>query len=195
MKRKALLTSILLLGIIISFSLCLTTDAKNPEDPEDPKDPSDDDGEDFAKDLAYVSIGLFATSAVTISIYFTNKYSRKLLKGEGKPQEVKKRITKTFLKIRKPLSYIHYIVGFGALTVLFIHGIYLSTKDETLVAIGWVTASIYIYYVVSGMIIWLKIKPIWNYKKAIRIMNKIHRSFILFASIVIIHIIHVILAD
>ncbi|MHA2309492.1 MAG: hypothetical protein ACXABJ_09465, partial [Candidatus Heimdallarchaeaceae archaeon] len=75
------------------------------------------------------------------------------------------------------------------------HGIYLSTKDETLVAIGWVTAAFYIFYVLSGIIIWLKIKPFWNFKKAMKIMNKIHRSVILFSSIVIIHIIHVILAD
>ena len=187
--RKMLFGSILILVLIASFSQIQFTFAQEDEEEEE-----DEDG-DFAKDIAFASIGLFVASGITIIIYFTNKYSKKLLRGEGKPQETREWISKSYRKIRKPLNYLHYLVGFGALTVLFIHGIYLSNKDETLVAIGWVTAAFYIFYVISGVIIWSKIKPFWNYTKAMKILNKIHRSIILFISIVIIHIVHVLLAD
>jgi hypothetical protein len=191
--RKTLLGALFILILVISISQIQSTYAQ--EDEEDEEDEEDDD-EDFAKDLGYVSIGLFVVSGITIIIYFTNKYSRRLLKGEeAKTQETRDWISKNFRKIRKPLNYIHYLVGFGALTVLLIHGIYLSAKDEALVVIGWITTAFYSFYVLSGLIIWLKIKPFWNFKKAMKIMNKIHRSFILFIGIVVIHIIHVIMAD
>jgi len=180
-KRIILISSIIFV-FIISFSICLTTYAK-------PDDKGDDD-EDFAKDLAYVSVGLFAATGVTIIIYQSYKYSRKLLKDEGKSKELKDNIRNFYLKIRKPLNYIHYLVGFGALTVLLIHGIVLSNKDETMVIIGWITAAVYIFYIISGTIIWLKIKLFWNSKKFIRILNKIHRSMILIIGIVVIHIVH-----
>ncbi len=186
--KKILIGTVLILILIISFSQIQFTYAQEDEE--------DDDDEDFTKDIAYVSIGLFVVSGLTIIIYFTNKYSRRLFKGEEvKAHEKRDWISRTYRKIRKPLNWIHYFAGFGALTVLFIHGIYLSGKDETLVAIGWVTAAFYIFYVLSGLIIWMKIKPFWNYKKVIKILNKIHQSFILFSGIVIIHIVHVLLAD
>jgi hypothetical protein len=189
--KKLILTSVIILFVFISVSQIQTSIANG----DNGEDEEDDEDEDFTKDFAYASIGLFVVSGITIIIYFTNRFSRKLLKREGKPQETKEWISSTFRKIRKSLNYIHYLVGFGALTVLFIHGIYLSGKDESLVAIGWVTAAFYIFYVISGLVIWLKIKPFWNFKNAMKILNKIHRSVLLFSVIILIHIIHVIIAD
>jgi len=185
-KKRILISTGIVFILVISFGFSFTTTA-------DDDDKGDDD--DFAKDLAYVSIGLFVATAVTISVYMTNKYSRRFLGDEGKSKETKDKISQIFRKIRKPLNYIHYIVGFAALTTLLIHGIRLSNKDEKLVAIGWITTAVYIFYVLSGLVIWLKIKPFWNSKKTVRILNKIHRSLILFVGIVILHLIHVVMAD
>ena len=188
-KLYATIGLVFFLICIISFSNPSLADDDNGEEENN----GDDD--DFAKDIAYVSISLFVASAVTISIYMTNKYSRRFLGDEGKAKETKDKISQVYRKIRKPLNYIHYVVGFAALTTLLIHGIRFSDKDEKLVAIGWVTTVIYIFYVLSGLIIWLKIKPFWRSKKTIRILGKIHRSLIFFIGIVVLHLIHVIMAD
>ena len=190
-KKRILISIGIAFILVVSVGFSFTSSADDDDKGDDDK--GDDD--DFAKDLAYVSIGLFVATAVTISVYMTNKYSRRFLGDEGKSKETKDKISQIFRKIRKPLNYIHYIVGFAALTTLLIHGIRFSNKDEKLVAIGWITTAVYIFYVLSGLVIWLKIKPFWNSKKTVRILNKIHRSLILFVGIVILHLIHVVIAD
>ena len=185
-KKRILISTGIAFILVISIGFSFNSSAD---------DDNNGDDDDFVKDLAYVSIGLFVATAVTISVYMTNKYSRRFLGDEGKPKEVKEGIGQIYRKIRKPLNYIHYFVGFAALTTLLIHGIRFSNKDEKLVAIGWVTTAVYIFYILSGLVIWLKIRPIWNSKITIRIINKIHRSFILFIGIVVLHLIHVVMAD
>ncbi|NHJ33734.1 MAG: hypothetical protein FK732_12810 [Asgard group archaeon] len=193
-KSKMLKKMLMSMGVtffliyLVSFSL---TSVAN----DDNGDENGDDDDDRGKNIAYVSIGFFVATAVTNSIYMTNKYARRFLGDEGKSKETKDKISQIYRKIRKPLNYIHYVVGFAALTTLLIHGIKFSNKDEKLVAIGWVTTVVYIFYVLSGLVIWLRIKPIWNSKKTIRVLNKIHKSLILFIGIIVLHIIHVIMAD
>lgn len=190
LKKKVLYSviSFLIFVYLIGFSSIILANDDNGEEDENGDD-------DYAKDIAYVSIGMFVATAVTISIYMTNKYSRKFLGEEGRAKETKDWISQVFRKIRKPLNYIHYFVGFAALITLLIHGIKLSERGEMLVAIGWITTVAYIFYVLSGLVIGLKIKPIWNSKKTMRILNKLHRSLIFFIGIVVLHLIHVIIAD
>ena len=188
-KKLQVATGVVFIIIFIfCFSSITLADDDNGEEDENRDD-------DFAKDIAYVSVGLFVATAVTILIYMTNKYSRRFLGEEGRAKETKDWISQAFRKIRKPLNYSHYFVGFAALTTLLIHGIRLSERGEKLVAIGWITTVVYIFYVLSGLVIWLKIKPFWNSKKMIRILNKLHRSLIFFVIIVILHLIHVIMAN
>ena len=158
-------------------------------------DDDDEDDDDFGKDLGNVAIGLFAFSTVNIIALYIFRISRKLLGEDEKNLERKKKITNIYQKIRKPLKYIHYVSGLAAVTVLLIHGINLSSSDDFGIIIGWVTAGVYLLYVLTGLLIWLKVKPFWSSNKAKKILNKFHRSLILFLGVIIVHIVHVVVVD
>ncbi|MGC9781601.1 MAG: hypothetical protein HZR80_20345 [Candidatus Heimdallarchaeota archaeon] len=71
----------------------------------------------------------------------------------------------------------------------------MLTKDDAEAVIGWVTAGAYIFYIVTGIILWFKIKPIWVRKKLRKTILYIHRSLLIFVIIIAIHITHLAIAD
>ena len=156
---------------------------------------AEEDGADFAKDLGIVAIALFIISVINVGILYLYRLSRKFITEKSSVSGIKETTRDFYLKTRKPLNFIHYFIGLAAVTVLVIHGIKLTQKDDETVILGWITAGVYIFYILTGLILKLKIKPIWNSKKIVRILNKIHRSMIFFFGIIITHIVHVLIAD
>lgn len=163
-------------------------------DDEDEEDEDDDEFEDLSENLAWASVGLFAISSMYVFFYQTFRITRKF-SDEGSMSDFKNSYRTFFLKIRKPLLYIHYITGLAALVTLLIHGILLTNGDDEPIAVGWATAAIYIVYILTGIILWLKVKPFWSWKKVRKALIYIHRSLFLFAIVIIIHIVHVAIAD
>ena len=184
----------LLLGLVVLIVVLLITtssvSAKDEEDEED--DDDDDDDEDLSKSLGWASVGLFAVSSIFIAFDQTYRLTRRLSK-EGKQGERRKTITNIYLKVRKPLLYTHYFAGFAALVVLLIHGVML-TKDDTEAIIGWVTAGVYIFYIFTGILLWFKIISSKRRPKLRKAVLWIHRSLLIFAIIIAIHIIHLAIA-
>ncbi len=115
--------------------------------------------------------------------------------NEGKAGKTKKTISSIYRKIRKPLKYIHYGSEAIAFVLLLIHGIGMTKSDDIGIIIGWVTASVYISYALTGLIIWFRLKPVWSSKSAKKVLNRYHRSLILLLVVVVIHIIHIVLVD
>ena len=183
-KRKIFINSFI---FILFFTSILLVNANGEEE--------DEDGDDFAKDLGIVAIALFVASVVNVGILYLYKLSRKFITEESSAYGINEATRNFYLKTRKPLNFIHYFIGLAAVTVLFIHGIKLTQKDDETVILGWITAGVYIFYILTGLILKLKIKPIWNSKKIVRILSKIHRSMILFIGIILTHIVHVLIAD
>jgi len=180
-KKKLLYISFILISVLLVSSLAIADE--------------DEDNDDFAKNLGYIAIGLFVISVINIGILYVYRFSRKFFKEVSELNGIKETTRNFYLKTRKPLNYVHYFVGLAAVSVLIIHGINLTLKNSETVIIGWIAAGVYIFYILTGLIIKLKIKPIWKSKKTIRILNKIHQSIILFISIIIIHIVHVLIVD
>jgi len=160
----------------------------------DDENEDDDDSKGISNSLAWASVGLFVISSIYILLYQTFRITRNF-SDEGNFSNLKNNYRIFFLKIRKPFLYIHYIAGFLALVTLLIHGILLTKGDEEPVAIGWATGAIYIFYILTGLILWLKVKPFWKWNKMRKSLMYIHRSLILFAIVIIIHIVHVAITD
>jgi hypothetical protein len=199
LKQKRLFSNpirlyfLLVLVVFITVLLITSSSVLADDDDEDEEDDEDDDDEDLASGLGWASVGLFAASSVYIAFYQFYRVTRRLSK-DGKQGETRKAITNVFLAVRKPLLYIHYFTGLAALVVLLIHGV-LLTKDDTEAAIGWVTAGVYIFYIFTGILLWLKIinpKRRPNIRKTVL---WVHRSLLIFAIIIAIHIVHLAIAD
>lgn len=183
-KKLLLLTSIF---ILIIFSSLFLTQVHADDDEED--------DDDFGKDLGPIAIGFFAFGTLNIIALYIFKGSRKLLGDEGKAGNTKKKISSIYQKIRKPLKYIHYASEGTAFVLFLIHGISLTRSDDIGIIIGWLTASVYITYALTGLIIWFRIKPVWSSKSAKKVLNRYHRSLIVLLLVVVIHIIHIVLVD
>jgi len=149
----------------------------------------DDDENDAANSLGWAAVGLLVVSTIYIVFYQSFKITRKI-SNEGKLSSFKDFVAKVFRAVRKPLLYIHYFSGLAALGVLIAHGILLS-RDSAASTIGWASAGIYIFYILTGLILWFKIITPKRTKKLWKVVLYVHRSLLLFAAILAIHIIHV----
>ncbi len=178
----------LLLGLVVLISILLISSSSVSAEDDD----EDDDDEDLSKSLGWAAVGLFAVSSFFIAVDQTYRLTRRLSK-EGKQGERRKAITNIYLKVRKPLLYTHYFAGLAALVVLLIHGVML-TKDDTEAVIGWVTAGVYIFYIFTGILLWFKIISAKRRPKFRKAVLWVHRSLLIFAIIIAIHIVHLAIA-
>ncbi|MFW9924693.1 MAG: hypothetical protein ACFFDW_15535 [Candidatus Thorarchaeota archaeon] len=181
-KKLLFIILILIIGLIVfQFSIANVS--------ADDEDEGDDDHEGISFDLGWAAVGLLVVSSVYVIFYQTFKLINRF-SDEGRFAEVKNNYGNFFRTIRKPLLYIHYLSGFSALVVLIIHGIILTDGEPSAVAIGWASGAIYIFYILTGILLWLRVKPFWSNKTIRKILYFLHRSLIVFGIIIILHIIH-----
>lgn len=180
---------LILFGFLLVIILLLISTTSIIADDDD----DDDEFEDVSKSLGWASVGLFAVSIIYIVFYQTFKLTRRI-SDESRLANFKTNYGSFFRRIQKPILYIHYISGLLALGVLLVHGI-LLTKDDTEAIIGWVTAGVYIFYILTGLVLWFKIIPPKRKPKFRKAVLYVHRSLLLFVIIIVIHIIHLTIAD
>ncbi|MHA1219442.1 MAG: hypothetical protein ACTSSN_03860 [Candidatus Heimdallarchaeaceae archaeon] len=183
----------LLFFSLLSISLILALSYTQAKD-------DDDDGigligDDLAKDIGTIAIGLFAAGMLNVIVLFVYKFTRKFLNDEGKTGKIKNFTRKVYLKTRKPLNYLHYLLTLAATTIIILHGIEFIQKEQEIGIFGWVAVAIFLFYIVTGAIIKLKIKPFWTSKRGRKILNKLHRSLLVLLAVIAVHIVHVLLAD
>jgi hypothetical protein len=188
-----LIRQLAIFGLVLVLVILLVSSTSIVADDDDDDDEDDDELEDISKSLGWASVGLFAVSIIYIVLYQTFKLTRRI-SDESRLINFKTNYGTFFRKIRKPFLYIHYISGLLALGVLLVHGIIL-TKDDTEAVIGWVTAGVYIFYILTGLVLWFKIIPPKRKPKFWKAVLYIHRSLLLFVIIIVIHIIHLAIAD
>ncbi|MHA1507400.1 MAG: hypothetical protein ACTSO6_01705, partial [Promethearchaeota archaeon] len=75
------------------------------------EDEDDDDFKDRAKNLGVAALGLFSASIIYVFFYQTFINSKKILPKNDKFEERRAKIQKTFLKVKKPLSLLHFFAG------------------------------------------------------------------------------------
>ncbi|MFW9948679.1 MAG: hypothetical protein ACFFKA_00965 [Candidatus Thorarchaeota archaeon] len=159
------------------------------------EDGGDDDYKDRAKNFGFVAIGLFSVSIIYVIFYQTFINSKKILPKNEKFEERRAKIQKTFLKVKKPLSLLHYFAGSTALILLLIHGTSLIGEGNIKAILGLTTASLYLFFVIMGITIKLVLKKLKRPKKLKRTLFKVHTNLIISVLIISIHIIHIAYGD
>jgi len=99
------------------------------------KDDDDDEGigligGDLAKDIGLIAIGLFAAGLINVLVLYIYKFTRKFLNDEGKTGKIKSVTRKVYLKTRKPLNYLHYLLPLAATTIIILHGVEFIKKEK-----------------------------------------------------------------
>jgi len=183
----------LLFFSLLSISLILAPSYTQAED-------DDDDGigligDDLAKDIGAIAIGLFAAGMLNVVVLFVYKFIRKFLNDEGRSGKIKNFTRKVYLKTRKPLNYLHYLLTLAATTIIILHGIEFIQKEQEIGIFGWVAVAIFLLFILTGAIIKLRIKPLWTSKRARKILKKLHGNPLIILAVIVVHIVHVLLAD
>ena len=159
------------------------------------EDEEDDDFKDRAKNLGMVALGLFSVSIIYVFFYQTFINSKKILPKNDKFEERRAKIQKTFLKVKKPLSLLHFFAGGTAIILLLIHGATLIVEGNIKAILGLTTASFYLFLGITGIIIKVVLKKLKKPKKLRRSLFKTHTNLILFILIISFHIAHIAYGD
>ena len=182
---------IVLVFVIFAFGLVCVSLTAVAED----EDEEDNDFKDRAKNLGVAALGLFSVSIVYVFFYQIFINSKKILPKNDKFDERRAKIQKTFLKVKKPLSLIHFFAGGTAIILLLIHGTTLIVEGNIKAILGLSTASLYITFGITGLIIKVVLKKFKKPKKLRRTLFKFHTSLIIFIIIISLHITHVAYGD
>ena len=156
------------------------------------EDGEDDDFKDRTKNLGVAALGLFSVSILYIFFYQTFINSKKILPKNDKFEERRVKIQKTFLKVKKPLSLLHFFAGGTAIILLVIHGATLIVKGNIKAILGLTTASFYLFLGTTGIIIKVILKKLKKPKKLRRTLFKTHTNLILFILIMMVMTIKII---
>jgi hypothetical protein len=159
------------------------------------EDEDDNDFKDRAKNLGVAALGLFSASIIYVFFYQTFINSKKILPKNDKFDERRAKIQKTFLKVKKPLSLLHFFAGGTAIILLVIHGTTLIVEGNIKAILGLTTASLYLAFGITGLIIKVVLKKIKRLKKLRKPLFKFHTSLIIFLIIISLHIAHVAYGD
>ncbi len=159
------------------------------------EDEDEDDFKDRAKNLGVAALGLFSVSIIYVFFYQTFINSKKILPKNDKFDERRAKIQKTFLKVKKPLSLLHFFAGGTAIILLIIHGATLIVEGNVKAILGLTTASLYLAFGITGLIIKVVLKKIKRLKKLRKSLFKFHTSLIIFLIIISLHIAHVAYGD
>ena len=181
--KIVLILMIFTLGVICVSSIAVAEDEE------------DNDFKDRAKNLGVAALGLFSASIIYVFFYQTFINSKKILPKNDKFDERRARIQKTFLKVKKPLSLLHFFAGGTAIILLLIHGTTLIVESNIKAILGLTTASLYLAFGITGLIIKVVLKKFKKPKKLRRTLFKFHTSLIIFIIIISLHIAHVAYGD
>lgn len=180
---------IVLVFVIFAFGLVCVSSTAVAEDEDD------DDLKDSAKNLGVAALGLFSASIIYVFFYQTFINSKKILPKNDKFDERRAKIQKIFLKVKKPLSLLHFFAGGTAIILLLIHGTTLIVEGNIKAILGLTTASLYLTFGITGLIIKVVRKKFKKPKKLRRTLFKFHTSLIIFIIIISFHIAHVAYGD
>jgi hypothetical protein len=154
---------------------------------------SDDNG--FAEDLGWAAVGLISIAILYIIFYQLFINSRKILPKNDKFEKRRDTIKKIYLKVKKPLSFVHYFATFTAIIILLIHGTFLVRNENEAVIPGLIAGVFYILFVSIGFLIKVVLKKPKKTVKLKRKLFKVHTSLIILVIIIALTITHIILAD
>jgi hypothetical protein len=155
----------------------------------------EDDMGDISRNLGWIALGLFSVALVYVFLYQLFIKSRKHVSKNKKPDERGDKIKKIYMKVKKPLSYLHYFATIIAVTILPLHGIpFLGNESEKLIP-GLMAGIIYLIYVSMGFFIKVVFrKPKKGMMKVRKFLFTTHTHLILLSIIGIITIVHIVIS-
>lgn len=147
----------------------------------------------IGKGLGYFTAGLLVIGFLYVLLTRSYILIRKYVNKKEYP-EVVTLAQLYYSQYRKPLFYIHVSINTVAIVFGTIHGLLVLVKNQLQAYVGWLAILIMIASSLSGFIMWLKIRPIWDSKDIRSMIRASHRQWILTFLLIFVLIIHVALS-
>ncbi len=147
----------------------------------------------IGKGLGYFTAGLLVIGFLYVLVTRSYVLIRKYINKEEYP-EIVKMSHEYYSQYRKPLFYIHVSINTVAIVFGTLHGLLVLIKNQIQAYLGWLAIIIMIASSLSGYIMWLKIRPIWDSKDIRSVIRASHRQWILSGLLIFVLLIHVALS-
>ncbi|MHA2276363.1 MAG: hypothetical protein ACXAC2_11370 [Candidatus Kariarchaeaceae archaeon] len=167
MRRTPILTLIFFFLLLIMLPVVV---ANGDEDDEE-------DESDIGKNLGVAAMGTLSIGLIYIIFRRSYVYSQKYLKDE-QHGDLKRALKRLYREFRSPLLLIHNAAMFIATLLGVIHGIIVGLGEDGIGISGWIAAGFMILLSSSGIVIWLRFRPIWNFRKQRRMIRFIHQQWL-----------------
>lgn len=152
-------------------------------------DEFDEGGEGgFAGALGSLAVFLLAVGFIYVVSRRSFVYSKYL---DAEFDHVKETIRNTYKRYRKPLLNLHSIILIVATVVAGIHGILLMDGEGANVLAGWAAFGTMVLLSISGIIIYFRFKPIWEFRNSKGLLKLVHRQWLFTIIGAILLLIHV----
>lgn len=138
------------------------------------------DSEELGEKAGTVALVLSIIGFAYVILRRTQVISKTYLSDEKK--ELKDKIRSTYKTWRKPLLNLHFWVNIGATVAALIHGYFLFDEELKMVITGSIATLAMLLLSVSGILIWKRFKPIWDYRTSRTALRYVHRQW-LFTSV------------
>ncbi|MCE7737382.1 MAG: PepSY domain-containing protein [Candidatus Heimdallarchaeota archaeon] len=146
------------------------------------------------KNLGNLSLILMGIGSTYILLRRSYVYSKRYLVIE-KYQPLKKNIANFYRKSKGPMLTLHNITMVIATIFAVIHGIFLEDDFKAIGITGWIAAILMIVLSISGLIIWAKFRPIWEFRTARTHLRFVHQQWLFSGIMVIPLILHTIVLE
>lgn len=145
--------------------------------------------DDLGEGTGSAAIAFSMMGFIYVAVRRAQVYSKYL--GEDKKQ-IKDVIKGVYRKYRKPLIIFHNIVNILATVFAGIHGIIMTSsgEGESSVIFGWIAGGAMFLLTVSGILIWYRFKPIWDYRASKTALRFVHRQWLFTGIYLIAFLIH-----
>lgn len=151
-------------------------------------------GEDGVKEFGNWSLIFMGIGSTYIVIRRTYVYSKRYLNDEAyKP--VKEKIANFYKKSKGPMLTIHNTTMIIATIFALIHGIFLGDDFEAIGLSGWLAAILMVILSLSGLIIWARFRPIWDYRTSRTQLRFIHQQWLFSGIMVVALVFHTVILE
>ncbi len=154
-------------------------------------------GSDFAEGLGVTAIMMLFLGSLFVILKRLQVFSKLYLKGieYEEVQITRKFISRFYREYRKPAFYLHAVTTFTATIVAALHGWLMGLQYDWVTYFGGLAVVSMIIMSLSGIVMWLKFWPLWEFEETKTMIKWIHRQWFFTGLMSVGTLIHFIFAD
>lgn len=145
---------------------------------------------DLAGKFGWAAVGLIFLVIIYVFFYQLFLKSRKILPKNDKFDKRMNKIKNLYIKVKKPLSFLHYFAALTVVIILLFHGVPLIGNEAEKVIPGLVAGISYFFYVILGILIKVVLRKSKKGLKLRKFLFKFHTQLMILILVGLITIVH-----